>query len=198
MPQKDSSNSPKLEQGRLLARHLYDLKVSQLEKLTDQDRKTYLAEYPLLGNVEYKDVLRQVIEAKKAEQTQVGWFAIPHDITVLVFVLFVCFSDLRTAIIAGIAVLVLFESLFQTYFDRRLYPVLGSLVWLTYPAYALLAWVLYTRGMAWYWIAVVVIGAWGGTFLAGIIARLPMQSIVRAKADAAKRKAEEENKQSQK
>ncbi|HTX79270.1 MAG TPA: hypothetical protein VMC62_06355 [Longilinea sp.] len=195
MPPKDPSTSPKLEQGRLLARRLYDLKVSQLEKLTEQDRKTYLADFPLLGVTEYNDVLRQVIEAKKAEQTQVGWFSIPHDITVLVFVLCVCFTDLRTAIIAGIAVLVLLESLFQTYYNPRLYPVLGSLVWLTYPAYVLLAWVLYSRGMAWYWIAVVVIGAWGGTFLASIVARLPMQSIIRARAEASKQKAEEKSKQ---
>ena len=198
MPQKDSNSSPKLEQGRLLARRLYDLKISQLEQLTEQDRKTCLADFPLLGDAEYDDVVHQVIEAKKAQQTQVSWYSVPHDITVLVFVLFVCFSDMRTAIIAGIAVLVLLESLFQTYYNPRLYPILGSLVWLTYPAYALLAWVLYSRGTVWYWIVVAVVCAWGGTFLAGIIARLPMQSIVRARADASKQKAKEESKKESK
>jgi hypothetical protein len=187
-----------LEQGRLLARRLYDLKIAQLEKITEEDRKTYLTEFPLLGVAEYSDVIHQVIEAKKAQQTQVGWYSIPHDVTVLVFVLFVCFTDLRTAIIAGIAVLVLLESLFQSYYNPRLYPILGSLVWLTYPAYALLAWVLYSRGMMWYWVAVVVVCAWGGTFLAGLIARLPMQSIVRARTDASKQKAEEESKKESK
>jgi hypothetical protein len=198
MSPTNSNSSPKLEQGRLLARRLYDLKIVQLEKLTEEDRKTYLAEFPLLGVAEYSDVIHQVIEAKKAQQTQVGWYSIPHDVTVLVFVLFVCFTDLRTAIIAGIAVLVLLESLFQSYYNPRLYPILGSLVWLTYPAYALLAWVLYSRGMMWYWVAVVVVCAWGGTFLAGLIARLPMQSIVRARTDASKQKAEEESKKESK
>jgi hypothetical protein len=188
MSEKDSAISPKLEQGRLLARRLYDLKLGQLEKLSIDDRKTYLADFPLLGGTEYNDVLRQVIEAKKAEQIQVGWFTIPHDITVLVFVLFVVFSDLRTALVAGVGTLVLFESFFQVYFNRRLYSYLSLLVWLTYPAYVLLGWVLYTRGMQWYWIAAVVAGAWGGTFLAGILARIPMQLIMRARIEAAKQK----------
>jgi hypothetical protein len=189
MSDKDSKPSPKLEQGRLLARRLYNLKIRQLEKLTDQDRKTYLADFPLLGTAEFKDVLRQVTEAKKTEQIQVGWFTIPHDITVLVFVLFVVFSDLRTALVAGIGTLVLFESIFQVYFNQRIYPPLSFLVWLTYPAYILLGWVLYTRGLEWYWIALAVAGAWGGTFLLGIIARIPMQLIVRGRLEAAKQKA---------
>jgi hypothetical protein len=189
MSEKTSKDSPKLEQGRLLARRLYDFKIGQLEKFNEQDRKSYLAEYPLLGNTEYKDVLRQVIEAKKTEQIQVGWFTIPHDITVLVFVLVVFFTDLRTATVAGIGALVLFESIFQLVFNRRIYLQLSLLVWLTYPAYVLLGWVLYTRGMAWYWIALVVAGAWAGTFLAGIIARLPMQLIMQARVEAAKQKA---------
>jgi hypothetical protein len=189
MPEKTSKDSPKLEQGRLLARRLYDFKIGQLEKFNEQDRKSYLAEYPLLGNTEYKDVLRQVIDAKKTEQIQVGWFTIPHDITVLVFVLVVFFTDLRTAIVAGIGALVLFESIFQLVFNRRIYLQLSLLVWLTYPAYVLLGWVLYTRGLAWYWIALVVVGAWTGTFLAGIIARLPMQLIMQARVEAAKQKA---------
>lgn len=189
MSEKDSKISPKLEQGRLLARRLYEIKIRQLAKLTEQDRKTFLADFPLLGNTEYKDILRQVIEAKKVEQIQVGWFTIPHDITVLVFVLVVAFTDLRTGIVAGIGILVLFESIFQVYFNQRIYPQLSLMVWLTYPAYILLAWVLYSRGLEWYWIALVVAGAWAGTFLFGIIARIPMQLIMRARVEAAKQKA---------
>jgi len=191
MSEKDSQISPQLEQGRLLARRLYDFKIRQLEKLNEQDRKTLLADFPLLGKKEYKDVLRQVIEAKKAEQIQVGWSTIPHDITVLVFVVVGVLTDLRTGIVAGIGTLVLFESIFQVYFNRRIYPQLSILVWFTYPAYILLAWVLYTRGLEWYWVALTIAVAWAGTFLFGIIARFPMQLIMRGRAEAeAKHKAQ--------
>ncbi|HUH97705.1 MAG TPA: hypothetical protein VLZ89_10125 [Anaerolineales bacterium] len=191
MSAKALDRSSKLDQGRLLARRLYDLKIRQLEELTEQDSTSYLAEYPRLGKTEFRDVVRQVIEAKKAEQTQVGWFSIPHDITVLVFVAFACFTNLNTAIIAGIGVLVLFESIFHSYFNPRLYPALSFLVWFTYPAYVLLGWVLIARGMTWYWAVVVVAALWGGTYLAGLVARLPMQLTVQARAEAEKRKTRE-------
>ena len=175
----------------MLARHLYDLKLGQLEKLNQQDHKRYRADYPLLGETEFKDVLRQVVEAKRSEQMRVGWYSIPHDITVLVFVLFVAFTNLRMAIVAAVGSLVLFESIFQLYFNARLYPQLSWLVWLTYPAYILLGWELYSQGIAWYWIAVAIASAWGGIFLAGIVARIPMQLIMQARVEAAKRKASE-------
>ena len=53
----------------------------------------------------------------------------------------------------SIALLVLLESLFQFYFDRRLYRYLSALVWLTYPAYLLLAYLLYRQGYELIWIA---------------------------------------------
>jgi len=184
-----ANQAAKLEQGRELARRLYDVKLSQLQKTTRQEQEAYLKDFPLLGRAEVKDVFRQVIEAKKAQQIQVGWFTIPHDVTVLVFVLVTWLVDLRTGILAGVAVLVLLESIFQVYFNPRIYPKLSLLVWLTYPAYVLLAWVLYSRGLEWYWIAAAVAGAWGGIFLAGLLARIPMQVIMKGRIEGAKQHA---------
>src|SRR5512146_216007 len=164
MAKNVSNDAAKLEQGRNLARRLYDLKLGQLERIDDLQRQAFLAEFPLLGEVEFNDVRRQVIQAKTAQQTQVGWYSIPHDITVIIFVLVTWVADLRMGVIAGVATLVLFESIFQFYYDPQYYRRLSLLVWLTYPAYALLAYVLFTRGMPWYWIAVAVVGLWVGTF----------------------------------
>ena len=60
----------------------------------------------------------------------------PHDLAVLVLVVLTGLVNLRVGIIVSIALLVLLESLFQFYFDRRLYRYLSALVWLTYPAYS--------------------------------------------------------------
>jgi len=191
MTKHASDDAAKLEQGRNLARQLFDLKLRQLLKIDDFQRMVYLKDFPLLGEVEFNDVRRQVIEAKRSRQIQVGWLSVPHDITVLVFVLVTWIVDLGWGTIAAIATLVLFESLFQVYFNPQMYAGLGTLVWFTYPAYALLAWVLYNRGLEWFWIALVVIGVWAGTFLAGIIVRIPAQLYMKKKVEAAIRKAHE-------
>lgn len=179
MPDRTHLSKAQLEQGRELARTLYDLKLHTLENLSAEEHAAFLEKFPLLSEVEFKDVLRQVIEARKAEQIRVGWFTIPHDVTVLVFVLTTWILDLPYAIILGIAVLVLLESLFQVTFDQRLYVPLSALVWLTYPAYIFLAWLLYNRGMPWYWVLGVIAALWGGTYLVGMIARIPMQLMLR-------------------
>ncbi len=184
MPIKTSTTDPQLTQGRDLARALYDLKLHKLENLSAQERASYREQYPLLSEVEFLDVQRQVIEAKKAEQIRVGWFSIPHDITVLVFVLITWLIDLPSGVIVGTATLVLLESLVQVYFNPRLYLPLSLLVWFTYPAYLLLGWLLYTRGMPWVWVLAVIAGAWVGTHLAGILARIPMQLLLKARQEA--------------
>ncbi|MGC8787647.1 MAG: hypothetical protein ACP5Q1_09520, partial [Anaerolineae bacterium] len=97
--------------------------------------------------------------------------------------------DLRAGIVAGIAILVLLESLFMLYFDRRLYRPLSTLVWLTYPAYALLAYVLYRRGLALHWIIAAVAFVWGGTFLLGMLACVPVRMMLNARLKAAEEKA---------
>ena len=191
MTKHASDDAAKLDQGRNLARRLYDLKLRQLEQIDDGLRKLYLADYPLLGEIEFNDVRRQVIEAKRTRQIQVGWLSVPHDLTVLVFVLVTWIADWRIGAVAAAVTLVLFESLFQVYFNPQMYAGLGLLVWFTYPAYVLLAWVLYNRGMEWYWIALAVIGVWGGTFLAGIVVRIPMQLYMKNRLEAAIRKAHE-------
>jgi len=181
MPQKRSKQAARTEQGRQLARRLYDLKIGQLESLSGEEQARLLNEFPLLRKAEFQDVLRQVIEAKRYEQERTGWQAIPHDITVLVMVGVTSLLDLRSGAVAGVATLVLLESLFQFYFNRRLYGLLSTLVWLTYPAYVLLAYVLYRRGFEIVWIVMAVLLAWLGTFLLGMLARMPVRIILEAR-----------------
>ncbi len=186
-----SKDAAKLDQGRNLARRLYDLKLRQLDNIDESQRKVYLADYPLLGEKEFDDVRRQVIEARRMHQIRVGWLSVPHDLTVLVFVMVTLLADWRWGAIAAAITLVLFESLFQVYFNPQTYSGFSLLVWLTYLAYALLAWVLYSRGLEWYWIVLAVVGIWAGTYLAGIIARIPAQIYLKSRVSAVKRKASE-------
>ena len=189
MARKRSKVDTRTEQGRGLARKLYDYPLAQLEKLGAEDKSRLGSEFPLLGEVEFQDVLRQVIEAKTYERERIGWQTIPHDATVLVTVVVTALLDMRGGIVAGVATLVLLESLSQFYFDRRLYKPLSALVWLTYPAYGVLAYVLYHRGWTIPWIAVAVGLLWGATFFLGGIARLPIQLILEGRAKGAKETA---------
>jgi hypothetical protein len=200
MPQKRSRDTARTEQGRQLARRLYDLRIGQLESLSGEEQKSLSREFPLLREAEFQDVLRQVIEAKRYEQERVGWQAIPHDVAVLVMVSATSLLDLRTGIVAGVATLVLLESLFQFYFNRQLYRLFSALVWVTYPAYVLLAYVLYRREFAAIWIAVAVVLAWGGTFVLGMLARIPVRAILESRAKGAQeaaRRREERRKDKQ-
>jgi hypothetical protein len=188
-------------QGRELARKLYDHSIRELETLSAEDKARLRAEFPSLGEVEFRDVLRQVIEAKQFERERIGWQAIPHDVTVLVFVLVTALLNLPSGVVAGIATLVLLESVFQFYFNRDLYRPLSTVVWLTYPAYLLLAYVLYRRGYAGLWIIAAVLLAWGGTFLLSPLARLPArmmwQGRARGAADAIRLREERRKKDRQ-
>lgn len=175
----------KLEQGRQLAGKLYDYRIAQLESLSTEEQAALREQFPLLGEAEFQDVLRQVIEAKRYEQERIGWQATPHDVAVLVLVIVTALVDLRTGAMAGIVTLAVLENIFQVVFNRQLYGILSMLVWLTYPAYAVLAYVLYQRGFEIIWIAAAVLLAWGGTFVLGALARLPLRLILEARAKSA-------------
>jgi len=192
MPRKPISKDIRTAQGQQLARRLYDYPILRLENMTAEERASLLSDFPSLGEAEFDYVIQQLVAAKRYEQESVGWQAVPHDIAVLTIVIVTVLSDIRTGAIAGVAVLVLLESLFQYYFNQRLYRYLSSLVWLTYPAYAVLAYILYRRGYQWTWIALAVLLTWGGTFLLGLLARIPARLFYEArekgKQEAAQRK----------
>lgn len=189
MPPKNPPSDARTEMGRNLARQLYDYKLPQLAKLSPAEKDKLKAEYPKLTQAEFDNVIEQVLEAKQYEQERVGWQAIPHDIAVLIFVAVTCLVNLQAGIIVGVAVLVLLESLFQFYFYRPLYRYLSLLVWLTYPAYILLAYVLYQRGYARIWILVIIAAAWAGSFLLGMLARQTVRLILEGKAKGAQEAA---------
>ena len=191
---KGSARQARTEQGRQLARRLYEYKLVQLEQLGSEEETRPRSEFPTLSVAEFHDVLQQVIAAKRYEQERVGWQAIPHDVAVLALVIVTAVWHLRAGIVAGVAVLVLLESIFQFYFDRRIYRPLSTLVWLTYPAYAVLALVLHRRGMQLLWILVIVGLVWAGTFLLGALARLPVRLIRDARAKGIQEAARREEK----
>lgn len=186
MPATKKRSDAKLAQGKELARRLYDLSPSRLESLSSEDRQRLLAEFPLLGPAEFDDIRRQVFEAKTYHQERVGWQTVPHDITVLALVVVTTFSSLRAAVVASVACLVLLESAFQVYFSRRIYRPLSLLVWLTYPAYLWFGYVLYQRQVPIGWVLLAVLLAWGGTFLLGAVARVPMHLYLEARRKGAK------------
>ena len=205
MPQKGKAKDIRTAQGQQLARKLYDYPIRKLENMPADERAGLLAEFPSLGEAEFDYVVQQLIAAKSYEQERVGWQAVPHDIAVLTIVIVTALFDIRAGAVAGVAVLVLLESLFQYYFNQRLYRILSALVWLTYPAYALLAYILYRRGYDLIWILAAVLLTWGGTFLLGIVARIPArlfyEARLKAREDAsraASQKAAEEAKQRKK
>jgi hypothetical protein len=179
---KGLQSDTRTEMGRNLARMLFDYKLKDLRNLNATQTADLRAKFPKLSNVEFDDVLKQVIEARTYQQERIGWQTVPHDIAVLLFVAITCLIDLRWGIVVGIGALVLSESVFQFYFQQRLYRVLSTLVWLTYPGYALLAYILYLRGYAYQWILLIVVLVWGGSFLLGMVARLPVRLYMQARS----------------
>ncbi len=174
MSQKPASVKNRSHKGRKLASYLYDLRMTELLDLSPEHKTELRQRFPPLTANEVEDVIRQVIEARRYEQARVGWYALPHDLTVLVLVLVTWLFGLRPGLIAGVASLVLLESLAPFIFHLGVYRVLSFSVWLTYPAYLLFGWVLYAReGLAWYWALAGAVLAWGGTFVLGALARLP-------------------------
>lgn len=182
MSAKKRPSNRQIEQGRELARCLFELKLADLDGLGPEERQRWLSEFPLLGPAEFDDVRRQVVEAKMYQQERVGWQSVPHDLAVLVLVLVTTFSSLQVGIVAAVAALVFLESVFQVYFSRRLYRPLSLLVWLTYPAYLWFGYILYRRGLGLLWVILAVALAWAGTFLLGAVARIPMHLFLEARA----------------
>jgi len=181
MPRKPKTTDIRTEQGQQLARRLYDYPIRQLEKLSASEKASLLSNYTSLDEAEFNYVIEQVVAARRYERERIGWQAVPHDVAVLTIVAVTSLVDIRAGATAGVAILVLLESLFQFYFNQRLYRLLSGLVWLTYPAYAWLAYLLYRRGMEIVWVVIAVLLTWGGTFLLGALARIPGRLVYEAR-----------------
>jgi hypothetical protein len=174
----------KLERAKELARQLYDLKLIDLERMTDEQKTEWLQRYEGLTEKEFEDLLRQVIKAKTTQQVQVGWQSLPHDLSVLVFSLATYFFSLKVGLIAGVAVLAFLASFVQVYFNEKAYKVLAYAGGITYLAYFLLAFTLYQRGMIWWQIVLIIALAWGGTYLLGYIMSIPMGLFLKSRAES--------------
>ena len=187
----DPASKIKMDQGKELASQLFDFKLIQLQSLSSDEVTRLRGVYSALNEAEFNDILRQVTEAKTNQQAKVGWQIIPHDLTVLLIsALTWIFQDMRIAVIAGVAMLVLLENIFQRSFNEKLYKPLSITVWLTYPAYLGFAYYLYRIHMPWYGIGLGIVALWGGTLLLGLISRIPMQLFMQARQEAAKARKE--------
>lgn len=176
----------KLMKAKELAGQLFDLKLIDLDKMDEDQKKEWLTKFNMLSPEEFEDVRQQVIKAKLSQQSQIGWQTLPHDLSVLVFCLVSIFVSLRVGVIYGITILTMLVSLSQVYYNEALYKVLGYSVWLTYPAYLWLGYTLYQRGMLWWQVLLVIALAWGGTFLLQTLLSIPMQMFLRTRAQTNK------------
>lgn len=163
---------------------LYDLPMPKLINPDDRTLEQWRKDFSDLDQKTFNTILTQVKDARLSHQKRVGWQAIPHDLTVILFVLGTILHGLKTGIIIGIAVLVFLEGLFLFIFVEKLYRPLSLLVWLTYPAYLVLAYYLYKQSYEWYLILTIVLVTWFGTFFFGQLARIPLQLLMNAKQEA--------------
>lgn len=182
MPSNKKDHDARTAQGQQLARRIYDYKIDQLENMSQAEKDSLLEDFPLLSDADFEYVIKELLAAKRYEQERVGWLTVPHDAAVLILVIMTSLVNLRAGIIAGVAVLVLLEGIFQFIFVRRIYRLLSALVWFTYPAYVWLGYLLYKQGISWLWIAVIIIMVWAGMYLLGAMARLPMRLYFEARA----------------
>lgn len=181
MPTPKKATDPRTQQGQQLARRIFDYKVNRLINIDPKEKESLLKEFPLLTETDFQYVVDELVAAKRYQQERVGWQTIPHDVSVLVLVIFTSLFNLQIGIIVGVAVLVLLEGMFQFIFNRKVYRPLSFLVWLTYPAYIWLAYLLNKQGLSVLWIAITLILVWGGTYLLGILARIPLRMFFEAR-----------------
>ena len=168
------SKGQKIQQGRDLASELFNLKLIELELMKADEQDRWIVQYPGLSRKEFEDVRRQVIQAKTAQQSRIGWQVIPRDLAVIVLCVVSVLVNLSAGVVAGVAVLILLESLFQVFYSEKLYKVLSYSVWFTYPAYILLVFAIRKMDNPWWLLAVILIGVWAGSFLLSFLARIPM------------------------
>lgn len=172
----------KLAQGKELANQLFDQKLIDLDKMSEEQKKAWMAKFKSLSYEEFEDIRQQVIEARIYQQSQIGWQSIPRDIALLVFCLAGTFISINAGLITGITVLVFLVSLTHVFYNQKLYEILGYSVWLTYPAFALLAVSLFQRGLEWWKIAAIILLSWGGSFILEALVIIPVHQFLRVRA----------------
>jgi len=169
------TKNQKIQLGRDLASKLFDLKLTALELMSEKEQDRWRSEYPGLSKREFEDIRRQVIQAKMAQQSQIGWQVIPRDLSVITASLAGYLFNLKTGIIVGAATLIVLEILFRANYNDKLYKILSYVVWLTYPALILLALAIHRQYAGWWQVGGILIGVWGGSFLLSTLLRLLLE-----------------------
>lgn len=184
----------KINQARELAGKLFDLKILDLELMKAEEQQRWMAQYPNLSRREFEDVRQQVIKAKTAHQSQIGWQVIPRDLAVIIFCLVSIVVNLSTGIVIGVAFLILFAPIFNIFYSERLNKILSYAVWFTYPALILLGYTLMRENYPW-WLAIgIVVLAWVISFILDFVARITFQQFLTLKTQL-KSKAKNEKHQ---
>ncbi|MEA4811665.1 MAG: hypothetical protein VB108_03730 [Anaerolineaceae bacterium] len=199
MVKEQNAANQHLEQGKALARLLFNYKVSELEKPKNL-HSNLKAQFPLLTDAEFNDVIRQVKAAKLTRQGRYSWQMIPRDLTlIIVSMLTWLLQDWKWPLVVGLFLLILFVNLFALRYSEKLSPILGSSVWFSYLALAAYGWYFYSRGMAWYFAVLAILGLALGTLVITGLAHLLTEAMNNARVEAANRKsAEARQKEAQK
>ena len=202
MINEQNSANTHLEQGKALARMLFDYKLSDLKNLaalTAASHPELRQKYALLTNVEFADVVSQVQTAKIAQQKQTAWQMVPRDLTViLVAALTWLLNDWKLPLIFGIFLLILLANIFAVLYSEKLSPILGTSVWISYLALLAYGWFFLRNGNFWYMALLAVLGLALGSLLLTGFTRMMLVAMAKARSDAVARRSGESQQPSEK
>ena len=150
----------KLQQARELASSLLDLRLVDLEFMSEEEQKKWLTQYPGLTGNDFKNIRQEIIDTKIVQQSKIGWQVIPRDIAVIALCVIGIAFNLSAGVIVGVAALVLLSALFQTVFSEKVYKILAFAGWFTYPMLALLGYSLWRDGYTWWTAAGIAVLVW--------------------------------------
>ena len=171
----------KITAGRELANYLFDFRVIDLIRLDSSDKKKMMREFEGLEMSEVEDVIHQVIHAKSVQQSRITWQLIPRDLAVIITCLFASLYSIKIGIVAGIAVQVLLEGVFQILYSYEFSKILGKAIWLAYFALILQAYTMHKQGQIWWIIALTLLAIWFGSYIFGFLIRIPLALFVSGK-----------------
>ena len=167
MPTENNLDPQKMEQGKLLAKHLFGYRETELLKLTDEKRQELHSEFPLLSSDELHNVIVLVLDAKKRQQKLVFLQTLPKNLSVILISLLTwVIGDWKIAVIIG-AFCLLTLTMFSSFFTGSKlaqHPVLVG--WLSYAAMFAFGAFFYVKGYGWNFAVLGAAALWVGTLLA--------------------------------
>ena len=182
--QEKKDNSAKQDKAKELAQELFELDIKELDDMDEDQKKEWRAKYNMLSKKEFDYLHRKVLAAKINRQSKAGWLTLPRDFATIVFCVVGSLVSLKIGLISGIAVLILFQSIFQVYYNPKLFQIFGLSRIITYPAYFLLGYSLVQNGSQWWQTAIILSSTYFGSYLLNMVAAIPMQLYLKSRAES--------------